>query len=82
MENTRVPMKLEDLMDVVRQTSTDDARMAIFSLNDIGFKEATKAALDEDDFNLLTAIQMIANRRTDDGEDAVKLIDAIDGMQF
>jgi hypothetical protein len=75
-------MKLEDLMGVVRQTSTDDARMAIFSLNDIGFKEATKAALDEEDFNLLTAIQLIANRRTDDGEDAVKLIDTIDEMQF
>lgn len=81
MENTRVTMKLEDLMGVVRQTSTDDARMAIFTLNDIGFEEATKAALDEEDFNLLTAIQLIANRRTDDGEDAVKLIDMIDEMQ-
>lgn len=82
MENTRVTMKLEGLVDVVRNTNADDARLAIFLINDIGFEEATKTALDEGDMGLVAALQMIANRRTDDGEDAVKLIDIIDGMQL
>lgn len=82
MENTRVTMKLEGLMDVVRNTHVDDARLAIFLINDIGLEEATKTALDEGDMGLVDALQMIANRRTDDGEDAVKLIDTIDGMQL
>jgi len=82
MENTRVKMKLEDLVDVVRNTNADDARFAIFLLNDIGFEEAEKTSLDEGDMGLVAALQMITNRRTDEGEDAVKLIDAIDGMQL
>lgn len=82
MENTRVTMKLEGLMDVVRNTNADDARLAIFLINDIGLEEATKTSLDEGDMGLVAALQMIANRRTDDGEDAVKLIDTIDGMQL
>ena len=60
----------------------DDARLAIFLLNDFGFEEATKSALEDEDFELVAAIQMINDRRTDAGEDAVKLIDAIDDGQF
>lgn len=81
MENTRVTIKLEDLMRVVRQTSTDDARLAIFTLNDIGFDAAFCAASDEDDFNLLTAIQMIDSLQSVEGQDAEELIDVIDEMQ-
>ena len=82
MENTRVTIKLEDLVSVVRSHATDDPRLAIFMLNDMGFEEACKRAKEDRDTGLLSAILMINARRTDDGEDAVMLIDMIDDGQF
>ena len=81
MQNARVTIGRNDLMNIVDRFA-DDARLAIFLLNDFGFEEATKSALEDEDFELVAAIQMINDRRTDAGEDAVKLIDAIDDGQF
>lgn len=81
MENTRVKIGRNDIMNIV-DAYGDVARLAIFMLNDFGFEEAFKSALDDEDFELAAAIQMINDRRTDAGEDAVKLIDAIDDGQF
>ena len=81
MQNARVTIGRNDLMNIVDRFA-DDARLAIFLLNDFGFEEATKSALEDEDFELVAAIQMINDRRTDAGEDAVKLIDAIDDGKF
>lgn len=81
MQNARVTIGRNDLMNIVDRFA-DNARLAIFLLNDFGFEEATKSALDDEDFELVAAIQMINDRRTDAGEDAVKLIDMIDDGQF
>ena len=81
MQNARVTIGRNDLMNIVDRFA-DDARLAIFLLNEFGFEEATKSALEDEDFELVAAIQMINDRRTDAGEDAVKLIDAIDDGQF
>lgn len=81
MQNARVTIGRNDLMNIVDRFA-DNARLAIFLLNDFGFEEATKSALEDEDFELVAAIQMINDRRTDAGEDAVKLIDAIDDGQF
>lgn len=81
MENARVKMKIEDLIPVY-STHLDDARLAIFMLNDTGFEEACKRAKEDRDTGLLSAILMINARRRDDGDDAVMLIDTIDGMQL
>ena len=81
MQNARVTIGRNDLMNIVDRFA-DDARLAIFLLNDFGFEEATKSALEDEDFELVAAIQMINDRRTDAGEDAVKLIAAIDDGQF
>ena len=45
MQNARVTIGRNDLMNIVDRFA-DDARLAIFLLNDFGFEEATKSALE------------------------------------